>query len=62
MIDLSSVTALAPLSDVVRDVVQAGDRAEAEIFIAGAFGRDLWLRFAYEVAIVRATEDIDFAV
>ncbi len=60
--DLSSVTALAPLSDVVRDVVQAGDRAEAEIFIAGAFGRDLWLRFAYEVAIVRATEDIDFAV
>lgn len=62
LIDLSNVTALAPLSDVVRDVVKAGERAEAEIFIAGAFGRDLWLRFAYEIAIVRATEDIDFAV
>ncbi len=62
LIDLSNVTALAPLSEVVRDVLQASELAEAEIFIAGAFGRDLWLRFAYEVAIVRATEDIDFAV
>lgn len=61
-IDLSNATALAPLSDVVRDVVQAGERAEAEIFLAGAFARDLWLQFAHYMGPVRATADIDFAV
>lgn len=62
MIDLSSVTELAPLADVVRDVVRAAARAEAEVFVAGAFGRDLWLRFAYGIETGRATADLDFAV
>lgn len=60
-IDLSSVTALAPLADVVRDVVRAAQRAEAKIFVAGAFGRDLWLQFAYGIGTGRATADLDFA-
>lgn len=61
MIDLSSVTALAPLADVVRDVVRAAAHAEAEIFVAGAFGRDLWLRFVYGIETGRLTADLDFA-
>lgn len=60
-IDLSSVTALAPLADVVGDVVRAAACAEAKIFVAGAFGRDLWLRFTYGIETGRATADLDFA-
>ena len=59
--DLSSVTALEPLADVVRDVVRAAACAEAEIFVAGAFGRDLWLRFTYGLETGRSTADLDFA-
>lgn len=61
-IDLSSTTALAPLADVVRDVVRAAALVEAETFVAGAFARDLWLRFAFDIDTGRATRDLDFAV
>lgn len=60
--DLSGVTALAPLADVVRDVVRAAARVEAELFVAGAFARDLWLQFAFDIDTGRATRDLDFAV
>ncbi len=62
LINLSNDTALAPLSDVVRDVVRASEGAKAEIFVAGAFARDLWLQFAHYMGPVRATADIDCAV
>lgn len=61
-IDLSNVTALAPLADVARDVVRAAERADAEIFVVGAIARDLWLKFVHGIDTLRATEDLDFAV
>lgn len=61
-IDLSNVTALAPLADVARDVVRAAERADAEIFVVGAIARDLWLKFVHGFDTLRATEDFDFAV
>ncbi len=60
--DLSDVTALTPLAEVVRDVQRVAERAEVEIFIAGAIARDLWLEFGYGLPTRRATEDLDFAV
>ena len=60
--DLSSVTELAPLAEVARDVVRAAELAEARIFAAGAFARDLWLWHAYGIETGRATADLDVAV
>jgi predicted nucleotidyltransferase len=60
--DLSDVTALAPLAEVVRDVLRVAERAKVEIFIAGAIARDLWLEFGYGISTRRATADLDFAV
>ncbi len=60
--DLSGVTELAPLTEVVRQVVRATERAEARIFVAGAFARDLWLWHVHRIRTGRATEDMDFAV
>lgn len=62
MIDLSSVTALAPLADVARDVLRSSTLVGAEIFVAGAVARDLWLQFKFEIPTGRRTEDLDFAV
>jgi predicted nucleotidyltransferase len=60
--DLSGVTELAPLTEVVRQVVRAAERAEARTFVTGAFARDLWLWYLHQIRTGRATEDMDFAV
>lgn len=60
--DLSDVTALRPLAEVVRDVLRVAERAEVEIFVAGAIARDLWLEFGHGLPTRRATGDLDLAV
>lgn len=61
-IDLSSSTELEPLAEVVRDVLSAAALVEAEVFVAGAVARDLWLQFAFGISTGRRTEDLDFAM
>jgi predicted nucleotidyltransferase len=60
--DLSDVTALKPLAEVVRDALRAAEQAQVEIFLAGAIARDLWLEFGHGFPTRRATGDLDFAV
>jgi predicted nucleotidyltransferase len=60
--DLSSVTELTPLAEVIRDVLRVAKGAGAEIFVAGAVARDLWLWHVHRIRTGRATADLDFAV
>ena len=60
--ELSSVTELTPLAEVVRDVLRVAKRAGAQIFVAGAVARDLWLWHSHGITTGRATADLDFAV
>jgi predicted nucleotidyltransferase len=60
--DLSNTIELRPLAEVSRDVLRAAKSAEADIFIAGAVARDLWLWYGYGIRTGRATEDLDIAI
>jgi predicted nucleotidyltransferase len=61
-LELSSVTELTPLAEVIRDVLRVTEGAGAQIFVAGAVARDLWLWHAHGIRTGRATADLDFAV
>lgn len=47
--DLSNVTEITKLADVARDLLSAARGAEAEIFVAGAVARDLWLWYGHGI-------------
>lgn len=49
--------------DVIRRVVRtATNLGLTRLFIVGAQARDLILQYAYNIAVRRATNDIDFAI
>ncbi len=60
--DISRHTSLAPLADVISDVLRAAERAGVAVFVVGALARDLWFQYAFGGLTDRATQDVDFAV
>src|ERR1041384_720135 len=48
--------------DIIRQVVHAAESQQLRIFIVGAQARDLLLQYAYDLPVLRATNDIDFGI
>ncbi len=62
MLDFSQRPELVLHAQVIDKVQQAADALGIRPLIVGAFARDLHLAYAYQIPVVRQTEDIDFAL
>jgi predicted nucleotidyltransferase len=60
MLNLSHREDLAWLARLVSDVKSAAP--DLRPLVVGALARDLWLHYGHDIAIERATEDVDFAL
>ena len=48
--------------NVIRQVVRAAESQRLRLFMVGAQARDLLLQYVYNLAVHRATNDIDFGI
>ncbi|MFQ5527300.1 MAG: nucleotidyl transferase AbiEii/AbiGii toxin family protein [Thermoanaerobaculia bacterium] len=60
--DLSEHTSLAGIAEAIAVVQAAALEVGADIFVTGAFARDLWLTFGHDIDVERETRDLDFGV
>jgi predicted nucleotidyltransferase len=60
--DLSANTSLTGLAKAVATVQVATALSGSEVFITGAFARDLWLEFGHGLDTGRITQDVDFGI
>ena len=60
--DLADLADLSFHARAIGAVQRAAEGLDVELLIVGAFARDLHLRYGYNLAPLRQTEDIDIAL